>query len=244
VSAYYNENDPFAAQWLRDLMAERLISEGYVDERDVREVQPKDLDGFERCHFFAGIGGWDLALQLAGWSGPVWTGSCPCQPFSAAGKRAGFGDSRHLWPAWFRLIRECRPPVVFGEQVASRDGLGWFDHVATDLEAEAYAIGAADLPAAGLGAPHMRGRLWWLADLDGCLMRAPGPTKDQAMAADMSERRAGSAGRLGSWWQSEPEPCSVVYGLPGVVDQLRPFGNAIVPQVAAQFVQAYLEARS
>src|SRR5687768_10112388 len=136
MNAYYNENDAFAAAWLRNLIGAGLISPGFVDERDIRDVQPADLHGYDRCHFFAGIGGWDYALQLAGWpSGePVWTGSCPCQPFSAAGKRSGFDDTRHLWPTWFRLIRECRPPVVFGEQVASADGLAWFDTVSTDLE--------------------------------------------------------------------------------------------------------------
>jgi DNA (cytosine-5)-methyltransferase 1 len=66
------------------------------------------LRGFTQCHFFAGIGVWSYALRLAGWPDdrPVWTGSCPCQPFSAAGKGAGFADERHLWPAWHHLIRE------------------------------------------------------------------------------------------------------------------------------------------
>ena len=63
-------------------------------------------------------------LEWAGWEGPVWTGSCPCQPFSSAGLRAGSDDPRHLWPAWFRLIRECRPDTVFGEQVPGADWNG------------------------------------------------------------------------------------------------------------------------
>src|SRR5262245_30179855 len=127
MAAYYNEIDPFAAAWLRELIKAKLIADGEVDERSITDVQPDDLRGFVQCHFFAGIGGWSYALRFAEWPDEhaVWTGSCPCQPFSDAGYSGGFGDSRHLWPAWFRLIRECRPGVVFGEQVASLDGCAW-----------------------------------------------------------------------------------------------------------------------
>jgi len=175
VTNYYNEIDPNAAAWLRELIRQGHLPDGHVDERDIRDVRPDDLRTYTQCHFFAGIGGWSLALRLAGWPAdrPVWTGSCPCQPFSAAGRRAGAADERHLWPHWHHLIRECRPPEVFGEQVASKDGLGWLDLVSADLEGEGYAVGAADLCAAGVGAPHIRQRLWFyagderLADADG-----------------------------------------------------------------------------
>ena len=163
---YYNENDKFAAAWLRNLIAANLIADGDVDERDIRDVYPIDLIGYTQCHFFAGIGGWSYALRLAGWpdDGPCWTGSCPCQPFSAAGQGAGFDDERHLWPAFFHLTQQCKPPVVFGEQVASKAGLAWLDLVQTDLEAAGYAAGAVDLCAAGVGAPHIRQRLFWCAN--------------------------------------------------------------------------------
>src|ERR1700761_3543402 len=136
--AYYNENDPFAADWLRNLIMADLIAPGDVDERSIEDVRPDDLRGYRQCHFFAGIGVWSYALRRAGWPDdrPVWTGSCPCQPFSAAGKGGGFADERHLWPAFHWLIEQHRPPVVFGEQVASKDGLGWLDLVQTDMEAE------------------------------------------------------------------------------------------------------------
>lgn len=166
VSAYYNENDKFAAAWLRELIKAGLIANGEVDERSIEEVKPDELRGFKQCHFFAGIGVWSYALRNAGWSddSPVWTGSCPCQSFSASGKGEGFSDKRHLWPTWFRLISECRPVVCFGEQVASKDGLAWFDVVSSDMEGAGYSIGATDLCAAGFGAPHIRQRLYFVAD--------------------------------------------------------------------------------
>jgi site-specific DNA-cytosine methylase len=165
MSVYYNEFDPNAAAWLRELIRQGHLPDGDVDERDIRDVRPDELRAYTQCHFFTGIGGWSLALRLAGWpvERPVWTGSCPCQPFSAAGARGGVSDERHLWPHWHHLIRECRPPEVFGEQVASKDGLGWLDLVSADMEGEGYAVGAADLCAAGIGAPHIRQRLWFYA---------------------------------------------------------------------------------
>jgi DNA (cytosine-5)-methyltransferase 1 len=167
--AYYNEIDPYAAQWLRNLISAGHIAPGDVDTRSIVDVRPADLVGYTQCHFFAGIGVWSYALRRAGWpdNRPVWTGSCPCQPFSAAGKGGGFADERHLWPYWHHLIRVCGPAIVFGEQVASTDGLDWFDLVHADLEGEGYAVGAADLCAAGVGAPHIRQRLWFVADANG-----------------------------------------------------------------------------
>src|SRR5690554_4169175 len=166
MSAYYNEIDPFAAAWLRELISAGHIAPGDVDTRSIEDVSPSDLAGYTQCHFFAGIGVWSYALRRAGWPDdrPVWTGSCPCQPFSAAGGGAGFADERHLWPAWFWLISQCRPRVVFGEQVASRLGDAWLDLVSTDLEGEGYACGPIVLPACGVGAPHIRQRLFWVAD--------------------------------------------------------------------------------
>jgi DNA (cytosine-5)-methyltransferase 1 len=163
---YYNEYDRKTAAWLRELIKAGAIPDGHVDERSIADVQPSDLAGYTQCHFFAGIGGWSYALQLTGWPAdrPVWTGSCPCQPFSTAGKGLGTADERHLWPVFFELIRKCHPQYVFGEQVASAIGHGWLDGVSADLEAEGYTCGAAVLGAHSVNAPHQRQRLYWVAD--------------------------------------------------------------------------------
>ena len=318
---YYNEFDKRAAAWLRELIAACLIPPGDVDERSITEVQPHELSGYTQCHFFAGIGGWSLALKLAGWPAtrPVWTGSCPCQPFSAAGKQLGTADERHLWPVFHRLIAECRPPVVFGEQVASKLGREWLAGVRADLERVGHAVGAADLCAPSCGAPHIRQRLFWVADAQYSIRRKiNGPREDgrnreddrweethsqlgtcgevrpvaDADGGDSSAERqqrsgqhgqqpqdggagglehAASDGRIerrsepsrrstpggcGDNWDAyriihctdgkarrapvEPEFFPLVDGVPGRVGLLRGYGNAIVPQVAAQFVRAYL----
>jgi len=162
---YYNEWDSFAAEWLKQLIKDGLIPDGEVDTRSIADVESSDLNGFTQCHFFAGIGGWSRALQLAGWSPdrPVWTGSPPCQSFSTAGKGKGKGDERHLWPVFFNLIRECEPTAVFGEQVAAAIRHGWLDDLQDDFEAEGYASAAVVLPSGSIGAFHKRDRLFFTA---------------------------------------------------------------------------------
>jgi len=166
MTVYYNEFDPYAAQWLRNLIAAGHIADGVVDERSIEDVIPAELSEFTQCHFFAGVGIWSYALRSAGWPDdrPVWTMSCPCQPFSAAGEGGGFDDERHLWPSGQHLLGERKPGVVFGEQVASPDGLAWLDLVQADLEGAGYACGAVDHCAAGYGAPNIRQRLYFVAE--------------------------------------------------------------------------------
>lgn len=200
MSAYYNEIDPFAAAWLRELIADGQIAPGDVDERSIWDVPASDLVGYRQCHFFAGIGGWSLALRLAGWPDdrPVWTGSCPCQPFSSAGRRTGLADERHVWPAFHWLIQQGQPPVVFGEQVDAAIRFGWIDLVRDDLAGIGYTFGVVDLPAACVGAPHIRQRLWWVAEPDG---RAQGEGRS---AGPGETDRWGTHGRLaGSGASSE-----------------------------------------
>jgi len=325
---YYNEWDKFCVQWLKNLIADGQLPDGDVDDRDIREIQARDLAGYTQCHFFAGIGGWPLALRLAGWPDdrPVWTGSVPCQPLSVAGKQRGHADERHLWPAFHRLIAECRPPTIFGEQVAGALGLEWLAGIRADLEAGGYAVGAADLCAASVGAPHIRQRLYWMAHTEspkhtndetagrspfqfGGSRRVGGlANTDGRLASDGGIQRggqhrlrpqdggsggladgmgdssgAGLPGRSGERRNDEPQrapaeragrdawadsiliPCRdgkarripevesgifpLVTGLPIAVDGLGPIsrisalrgaGNAIVPQVAAEFIRAWL----
>lgn len=307
---YYNEYDPKAAAWLRELIRAGEIPAGDVDERSITEISPHDLTGYTQHHFFAGIGGWSLALKLAGWPDdhPVRTGSCPCQPFSAAGKQLGTADARHLWPIFRDLITFGEATETFGEQVASALGREWLAGVRADLEGMGYAVGAADLCAAGAGAPHIRQRLFWVAHPRSAGRRAllrpneangrkkiqPDGYRDARAVADTDGGHAGaeglqrggqhgqraedgsvgvalgdtnepgSQGRLQrghgaderSPWSSgvvlpctdgkarriEPSAFPLAHGIPGRVGLLRGYGNAIVPQVAAFFVTAYLEA--
>ena len=248
---YYNEFDPHAAAWLRQLIAEGLIPAGDVDERSITEIQPHELTTYTQCHFFAGIGGWPLALSLAGVppDAPIWTGSCPCPPFSvgnvAHGGGKGKADPRHLWPVFGRLIAERRPAVVVGEQVAAAIGKGWWDEAAGDLEAGGYAVAAAVLPAAAFGAEHERKRLFWGAHASSEGREGYQPKQRISLSAPQTFAIAGDpfagARRVLEGDQRGLLQCD---GLSVVMERhaLKGFGNAIVPQVAATFIEAFLTA--
>jgi DNA (cytosine-5)-methyltransferase 1 len=308
---YYNENDPKTAAWLRELIRADIISAGDVDERSIVDVKPYELTRYTQQHFFAGIGGWPLALRLAGWpdNQPVRTGSCPCQPFSQSGKQLGTKDERHLWPVFRDLITFGDATITFGEQVASPLGREWLAGIRADLEGLGYEVGAADLCAAGLGAPHIRQRLYWVAHTNqrrrnsrrgkesqgkerqsgngeseqrggtnglvlanGAGRNAGQPTcattrhRSPAESASGADRMgnsngAGSQGRNerilecdyqwppgttnlvvccedGKARRFEPGAFPLADGIPHRVGLLRGYGNAIVPQLAAEFIQA------
>ena len=218
MPAYYNEFDPGAAAWLRELIKRGLIADGEVDDRSIVDVRGDDLRGFTQCHFFAGIGGWSYALRLAVWPDdrPVWTGSPPCQPFSAAGQRIGKDDERHLTPHFADLVADIRPPVIVGEQVASAAVLGtaakraggtphgeaewaWIDDLFGRLEAAHYACGTVDLPAACVGAPHIRQRAFFVA-----VRLADADSGQRNGIADGKKRLANGA--QAGWKQGNGEP--------------------------------------
>lgn len=190
---FYNDVDKDVCLWLNNLINCRQLHEGKVDDRSIKEIKPVELSKYRQCHFFAGIGGWSLALQLAGWPNtiPVWTGSCPCQPFSVAGNQKGKSDDRHLWPYFFNLIRECHPQYVFGEQVSNAIKLGWLDGIQADLEAEGYTVGATVLGAHSVNSPHIRQRLYWVA-----CARSSSPRKSSGPISENSAK----------WQQDSTEP--------------------------------------
>jgi DNA (cytosine-5)-methyltransferase 1 len=258
--AYYNDSDTYVCKWVENLIAAGHVTPGIVDCRPIQEVMADDIREFIQVHMFCGIAGWSLALRLAEWPDdrPVWTGSCPCQPFSAAGAGQAADDERHLWPAWFSLIRECRPGTIFGEQVEAAIGWGWLDAVFADLEQEGYACGAAVLPACGVGAPHIRQRLWFVADRDiaGLEIGRVEQARDQCTAVERG-------GATDFWSECDWLPCAdgkaraVEPGIKPLVDgaafrlgsggafegksrvgMLKAYGNAIVPQAAAAFIAA------
>jgi DNA (cytosine-5)-methyltransferase 1 len=244
MTAYYNEIDPYAAQWLRNLIAKKLIAPGDVDERSIVNVQPDDLKGYTQCHFFAGIGGWSYAARLAGWPDEreMWTGSCPCQPFSSTGPQTGFSDQRDLWPEWYRLITKLKPSVVFGEQSEQAVKFGWADRAADEMEKEKYAFASAVLPACSVGAPHRRYRYWFVADSE-CkrspsrIWKQPEPT-----AIKLAANSRGRFGYpVGKAWDCEPKLAEMVHGIPGGVAASSAYGNAIVPRVGAEFISSYME---
>lgn len=244
MTAYYNEIDPFAAQWLRTLITQGHLPRGDVDERSIEDVKPDDLTTYTQCHFFAGIGVWAYALRLAGWDDdrPVWTGSCPCQPFSAAGKGTGFDDERHLWPAWAWLIEQRRPSVIFGEQVERAIAFGWNDDVFSRLESLDYAIGSAVLGGVMVGSPQGRPRTYFSATSNSTMRL------DSSVGSQRNVRRLETQPWKDVEWHinSDGEQFCLKYGLPLLahgpaarVGRLRGYGNAIIAQAAKAFIEAH-----
>lgn len=263
MTAYYNEYDPFAAQWLRNLIDAGLIAPGIVDERSITDVTPSDLEGFKQCHFFAGIGGWSYALRLAGIPDnfSCWTGSPPCQPFSTAGKQLAQDDPRHLAPTFSRLVIKCRPSILFGEQVRAAISKYWLDDLFDALESENYACAAAVLPASGVGAYHKRERICFgaiLGNSDCTGWEGYGESEQLLLQKRWTdEKRHSLSADVASHFWSEWEPNEgadgqirmlptgygeAINGVSARVERLRGFGNAIVPQIAAEFIEAFIDA--
>ena len=263
MTAYYNEFDPKAAAWLRQLIKNGLIAPGEVDERSIIDVEASDLRGFKQHHFFAGIGVWSYALRNAGWSDnrPVCTASLPCQPFSAAGNQKGKDDERHLLPHFIELVKQCGFNTIFGEQVEAAIRHGWLDDLQTTMEAEGYAVGHAVLGAHSINAAHQRQRLFWVAN---SISKRQKRQRGKRQEGTTKHRKASRLGSI-KWLyckdgKRRPIKSSIkplVNGLArgmvysgGAINanatsyaratRLKGYGNAINADVAREFISAYM----
>lgn len=267
MSVFYNDFSRDSVDWLNKLVNASRLPVGDISGKSITELQASEVDGYTQCHFFCGIGGWPLALKMA--EVPehfnVWTGSCPCQPFSAANKDAkGFDDERDLWKDFFRLIKDGKPDFVFGEQVPTAASNGWLDRLCTDLQSEGYIVLASILSASLVGAPHYRKRLYWggvrAEVLDNPEMFRQewkrsvgypswGTGEKQVCSEELrdcgptfwsnAERLRGTEGKA---FYVEPGTFPLVNGLPNRVVKSIGYGNAIVPQVGALFVSSFFDA--
>jgi DNA (cytosine-5)-methyltransferase 1 len=253
--ALYNEIDDFAADWLENLIRAGEIAPGRVDRRSILDLTPDDILPYRQVHFFAGIGGWSKAWRLVGWPDdqPGWSASLPCPPWSRGRiwhkETAGKKDHRDLWPAFFRLVKACRPARITGEQVAGKKAQPWIDRTSRDLKKVGYNIHSDTRKANRYWSPQGRERFYFSADL--------GSTRRQGLV------ESGSIGAARPWrWRGEADLRAIAKapfkqgdcwpqplirrgddGLRTRVASLRAYGNAIDPYVAAQFIAEVMEGR-
>lgn len=220
-----------------------------LDSREQKGSQTRSTDA--RCNTFT-----------------VVTGGFPCQPFSHAGKRLGTADDRYQWPNMFEIIRSVSPEWVIAENV--RGLLTWnkgmaFEQVCTDLESEGYEVQPFIIPAAGIGAPHRRDRIWVIAhserSTDGGAPGKDGSAETQERLQERDEiREPGKSGKVWSDWNRDWREVALATcndtvddGIPRRMDgstissaqwrneSLKAYGNAIVPQVAMEIFKAIKE---
>lgn len=241
---YYNDFDPNVCAWAKELIRKGLVPDGEVDCRPIEQIQPEELTGFIQHHFFCGILGWPLALQLAGWGAdrPVWTASFPCQPVSVAGSKRGAEDDRYLLPQGIRLITECRPACVLGEQVPS---LEWVDAASHAMADAGYSFWPDIRRADSVGAFQERRRLYWAATPNSNGKRQPQPWQRKQDTKRNAANEFREADRLVDAFRREALPflCGGHDGVSARVGQVccKGFGNAIIPQVAAEFIAEIME---
>ena len=160
------------------------------------------------------------------------TGGFPCQPFSQAGKQGGKEDDRYLWPEMFRIIKEAKPRFILAENVAGLIQLG-LDSVLLDLASEGYSAGSIIIPACAVNAPHRRDRVWIMAHANS--ERGRGGECEREYATNAGEPSGSPELRN---WDTEPNVGRVAHGVPDRVHRLKALGNAIVPQVAFEILNA------
>ena len=264
MKIFLNEWDNYAASWLRSLSNSGEIPKCEVSEKSITDLSPSDLKDFDQCHFFAGIGGWLLSLKWAGMDfiPGVWTGSPPCQPFSVAGKKEGIKDERHLAPVWFELIKSQKPSAIFGEQVASAISHGWIDELFRLLEGEGYSCAFAVLSGYVVGAPHKRDRIFFGAIKVADASKVYGTWKQhresrQRKGDEPKKLQIGPSDFVSGFDQWEdyevhtseydhkdrickPGIPLLVNGIPGTMGAISGYGNAIIPQVGAFFIENFM----
>lgn len=210
----YTDMDPFCCSWLEELVRSGCLPKGDVLCADMTEINPETVRKYTQRHWCCGIGGWPLALQIAGWpiDRPIDSASLPCQPFSVAGLQKGESDERHLWPSFRQTVKILTPPVIVGEQVPAAIKLGWLDGIFDDLERENYACGAVVLPACSVGSPNIRQRLWWcaerVADSEGNNGRAGISGTETGVGPDGIGWGGSSGGGANFWSDSLYIPCA------------------------------------
>jgi len=167
------------------------------------------------------------------------TGGYPCQPFSAAGKRMGKDDPRHLWPYISEHIEAIRPARVFFENVEGHISLG-LREVLSDLEERGYNQAWGIFSAREVGAPHQRKRVFIMADSISAGLQghneheSDNATRQPNQVPHGHAAPKGSSGGRSATWAPEPNVGRVVNGGSNRVDRLRLLGNGVVPQTAAK----------
>lgn len=182
--------------------------------------------------------------DVRGFSADIVFGGYPCQPYSLAGRRAGCNDERHLWPEMLRIVRECSPAWVVGENVKGHITLG-LDNVLDDLETAGYATRAFILPAFAVGAKHGRERVFVVAHSES-VRRGNGNDSQNSRQADRNEYTPANYRWPVGWletgrWEAEPRVGRVANGVPNRVDRLKALGNAVVPQQAYPIFKAIMQ---
>lgn len=159
-------------------------------------------------------------------------GGFPCQPFStaSAGKRRGVSDDRHLWPEMLRLVSECDPDWVIGENVVGIESMA-LRQVVSDLEGSGYQVAPPlEIPACAVGHDHKRSRYWFLAHSNLCQEpRCPVHAKAQVL----------------SWSDYDADGMGEADGISSRLDRRRmeSLGNAVVPQIPEIIGRAILQAQ-
>jgi len=194
-------------------------------------------------------------LQADGIESPtIITGGVPCQAFSVAGLQKGTSDPRHLWPEMFRVIKEFKSKWIIVENVTGlvnvQDGVV-FETLCTDLESEGYEVQTFNIPVAGVGAPHLRQRIWVVAHTDTGNVETgrerQGKIRKGHQEEGVSDHVASGSeieGQRQNSWSFEPDVGRMVDAVPGRIHRLKGLGNAICPQIAEEIGRAIIKAES